>query len=138
MYSDYVQRKHSTHFMLNVVRYQILAHSYFLLYIKEFSRNSLTIFFLDWFPGWARKYGAEPSSLTPSEDCVELRQSFPGLRVNDDNSGDVIDKIDPTLKNQQLYWSDQECRELNWFICAKRMNIRASLDTGKPALKHLL
>ena len=36
-------------------------------------------FFTDWFPGWTRNYGAEPSSLTPSEDCVALRQSFPGL-----------------------------------------------------------
>ena len=36
-------------------------------------------FFTDWFPGWTRNYGAEPSSQTPSEDCVALRQSFPGL-----------------------------------------------------------
>lgn len=72
---------------------------------------------LDWFPGWTRKL-AEPSSKTPSEDCVELRQSFPGLTVNDGNG--VIPE--ENLKNQ-LYWSDQECREENWFICAKRMII---------------
>ena len=86
----------------------------------------------DWFPGWAKKYGAEPSSLTPSEDCVELRQAFLGLTVHDDNG--ITDNAGRTTaqsqilssqlehdKNQQLYWSDQECRVENWFICGKRM-----------------
>ena len=100
-------------------------------------------FFSDWFPGWVGKYGAEPSSKSPSEDCVGLRQSFPGvLRTTQDNNDNVIDtttngglnglekglenglkggQIDPPVKKSQLYWSDQECRQENWFICSKRM-----------------
>ena len=75
----------------------------------------------DWFPGWSRKYGREPSSRTPTEDCVELRQSFPGL-VNVEPNDIVSDDVLPTkvVKNQ-LYWNDQECRQENWFVCSKRI-----------------
>ena len=55
-------------FRKKVIFYQFIYFSILFLY-----------FFPDWFPGWTRNYGAEPSSLTPSEDCVALRQSFPGL-----------------------------------------------------------
>lgn len=75
----------------------------------------------DWFPGWAHKYGAEPSSKTPSEDCVELRQSFPGLeQVDLGNNNNILDDPTDEIKNQ-LYWSDQECRQENWFICSKSL-----------------
>ena len=75
----------------------------------------------DWFPGWSRKHGREPSSRTPTEDCVELRQSFPGL-VNVEPNDIVSDDVLPTkvVKNQ-LYWNDQECRQENWFVCSKRI-----------------
>lgn len=104
-------------------------------YAQFTSRTLWADFYLitDWFPGWAKKYGAEPSSLTPSEDCVELRQAFPGLIVHDEDDNDITDASsgssqDLPVKNQQLYWSDQECRVENWFICGKPM-IHASPGT---------
>ena len=89
----------------------------------------------DWFPGWSRKYGgAEPSSRTPTEDCVELRQSFPGLlnvEPNDIASDDIQTKV---VKNQ-LYWNDQECRQENWFVCSKRIT---KLNTREKQIIFLL
>ena len=78
-------------------------------------------FFTDWFPGWTKKYSIEPSSRTPSEDCVELRQSFPGLAVTDYDKMISSQLDSKEVKKNQLYWSDQECREENWFICSKRI-----------------
>ena len=86
----------------------------------------------DWFPGWMGKYDSEPSSNTPSEDCVELRQSFPGVlskNYKQKNNEVIQEDMEAVttphdeVKNNQLYWSDQECREENWFICAKAMVI---------------
>ena len=78
------------------------------------------------------KYDSEPSSNTPSEDCVELRQSFPGVlskNYKQKNNEVIQEDMEAVttphdeVKNNQLYWSDQECREENWFICAKAMVI---------------
>ena len=82
----------------------------------------------DWFPGWISSYGAEPSSKSPSEDCVELRQSFPGLSATPNYSKNEV-LSGHEVKNNQLYWSDQECRKENWFICAKAMIINEGGET---------
>ena len=87
----------------------------------SFSLHNLYCVHTDWFPGWSRKYGAEPSSRSPSEDCVELRQSFPGLSAVEPNDITSDDTTESKVVKNQLYWNDQECRQENWFVCSKRI-----------------
>ena len=91
----------------------------------------------DWFPGWSRKYGREPSSRTPTEDCVELRQSFPGL-VNVEPNDIVSDDVPTKVVKNQLYWNDQECRQENWFVCSKRITNPSTRKTIlQPKLQNI-
>ena len=105
------------------------------------------IFDTDWFPGWSQKYGAEPSSRSPSEDCVELRQSFPGLNAANPNDITSDDATESKVVKNQLYWNDQECRQENWFVCSKRITnpnkrekhlMKTHLFLDRRALKSVL
>ena len=108
----------------------------------------IRIYFLDWFPGWIQGR-SEPSSKTPTEDCVELRQSFPGVvttTFKENHNNEVlllggkakipVEKPVDLVKNH-LYWNDQECRNENLFLCAKTMVIsRGPLPpNAKPLIK---